>query len=110
MLLKRSLLAIVVLMLPARAMAGAVNIPCSRLSIPSSTASLKLTEHRCPVTFIPRLCASSMAALSSARRMSVYALIHVAPSCAQYATKRRAASGDVISAMLPPDPAPPPVM
>ncbi len=42
--------------------------------------------------------------------MSVYALIHVAPSCAQYATNRRAASGDVISAMLPAEPALPPVM
>src|SRR5436305_1824156 len=31
--------------------------------------------------------------------MSVYALIQVAPSCPQYATNRRAASGDVTTAM-----------
>jgi len=42
--------------------------------------------------------------------MSVYALIHSAPSCAQYATNRRAASGVVIGAMLPAEPATPPVM
>jgi len=77
-------------------------MPCSRLSMPSATASLKLTEHRWPVTLIPRLCASAMAAPSSARRMSAYALIQVAPSEAQYATNRLAASGELSTAMLPP--------
>lgn len=38
MLLKRSLLAIVVLLLPARAMAGAVNIPCSAPFVFSNAA------------------------------------------------------------------------
>ena len=58
----------------------AVSIPCSRLSIPSSTASRNETEQRCPVTLTPRLWASLIAAPSSARRMSVYALIQVTPS------------------------------
>ena len=61
----------------------AVSIPCSRLSMCSATASRKETEQRCPVTLMPCLCASLIAAPSSARLMSVYALIQVAPSDAQ---------------------------
>ena len=76
----------------------AVSIPCSRLSIPSATASWKLTEHRCPVTRRPRRCASSIAAPSSALPIDVYAFTHVAPSSAQYSTKRRACSGEVMRA------------
>ncbi len=86
----------------------AVRNPCSRLSMPRVTASWKLTEQRCPVTPIPRRWASSMAAPRAARLMLVYALIQVAPSSAQYATKRRASSGVSMRAILPP--LPPPVM
>ena len=62
------------------------------LSIPSATASVKLIEHKWPVTFSPALCASSIAAASSLVRIVVYALSHVAPSAAQYRTNRRACS------------------
>jgi hypothetical protein len=41
------------------------------LSIPSATASRKLTEQRCPVVFTPRLCASSIAARIEARSIVV---------------------------------------
>jgi hypothetical protein len=53
--------------------------PCSRLSIPRSIASSYVTEHRWPVTLMPRLCASSITALSSSRVMSTYALKEVTP-------------------------------
>ena len=53
------------------------------LSIPSATASVKLIEHRCPVTLIPCAWASSIAAVSSSVRMLVYAFSQVAPSAAQ---------------------------
>ena len=51
--------------------------------MPSSAASRKPIEHRWPVTFSPRLCASSMVAASSARVMSMYTLKLSAPSSAQ---------------------------
>ncbi len=57
--------------------------PCSRSSMPISAASRKPIEHRWPVTFSPRLCASSTAAASSARVMSMYTLKLSAPSSAQ---------------------------
>jgi hypothetical protein len=39
--------------------------------MPSSAASLYVTEQRWPVTLIPRLCAASIAAFNSARVMFV---------------------------------------
>ena len=53
------------------------------LSIPSATASVKLIEHRCPVTLIPALWASSIAAARSSVLIVVYAFSQVAPSAAQ---------------------------
>ena len=53
--------------------------PCSRLSMPSAIASGYVIEQRCPVTLSPRLCASAIAAPSSARVMFLYALNDVAP-------------------------------
>ena len=53
------------------------------LSIPSSTASVKLTEQMWPVTLIPCACASSIAAPSASLLIRVYAFSHVAPSAAQ---------------------------
>ena len=47
------------------------------------TASRNDTEQMCPVTFIPRLCASSMTTFNSSARMVVYALSQVAPSSPQ---------------------------
>ena len=53
---------------------------------PSAAASAYVTEHRWPVTFSPRRCASSIAAPSSSRVICMYALNDVAPMSAQYAT------------------------
>src|SRR5207244_5029933 len=67
--------------------------PCSRLSMPRSAASAYVTEQRCPVTFMRRACAASMAAFSAAREICMYALTDVAPWPAQYATCERASCG-----------------
>ena len=67
--------------------------PCSTLSIPAATASRYPTEHKCAVTLIPCLCASSIAAARSSRLIQVYALNQLTPSSAQYRTTRRADSG-----------------
>ena len=73
---------------------------CSRLSIPSSTASRHVMDGatpvpppRCAVTVSPRRCASSMIAANASFEMSWIALNEVKPSPAQYRTARRASSG-----------------
>src|SRR5205807_4674919 len=43
---------------------GIDSKPCSRSSIPKAAASRKPMEHRCPVTFAPRLWAAAIAAES----------------------------------------------
>ena len=75
--------------------------------MPSAAASRYVMEQRCPVIFIPRRCAASTDAASSARVRFMYALNDVAPASAQKFTKRRA-SAESFSSYIWPIPRPGP--
>ena len=93
---------------PGKNSVSTIN-PCSRSSIPSAAASRNPIEHRCPVTFAPRLCAAVIAAAKLSVR-DEHVCLEIVDALVEpevHGSRRVVGPGQLVQSAAPTIPCPP---